>query len=200
MNTQRIETLVDGVFAIAMTLLVLDVRISQGLSGKDLVSAIMRLWPQIAAYIVSFMVLAVYWIGHHNQYYWIKYTNRIFIWINVCFLMCIAFLPFSTSLLASYPDQVISVFVYGMNVILAGLALYLHWLYAIGPGKLTKNHIDTNLKQTTSWRILRGIGFYIIATCLSLISPKVSLALFAILPFFYMPLSSIDRFFKKRNT
>ena len=198
-TTGRIETLADGVFAIAMTLLVLNVTVDSGLSHGDLLAAVRSVAPKALAYLVSFMVLAVYWVGHHNQYYWIKYTDRTFMWLNTFFLMSIAFIPFSTSLIANYPHEVFAILIYGANTMLAGVMLYLHWKYAAGPGKLVPEPIDPRLGIITTRRILLGIVFYAVATLLSFVSPIISVVLFALLPFLYMRSSEIDRFLKSQH-
>ncbi len=198
-NSSRLETLTDGIFAIAMTLLVLDLKIEGGFSHVKFINTVRQLWPQFFAFVVSFMVLAVYWIGHHNQYFWIKHSDRIFIWINVFFLMTISFLPFSTSLIASYPHEIYSVVIYGTNVSLAGIILYIHWKYAVGKGNLVEGELDRTLSKSIENRILLGIIFYMIAMGLSIFSTILSIIMFAILPFFYMPFSRIDKFLKEQH-
>lgn len=199
LSSARIETLSDGVFAIAMTLLVLNLAVEKGLDHQGFKNMLYNLWPQAGAYIVSFMVLAVYWIGHHNQYFWIKHSDRHFLWINVFFLMFIALLPFSTNLLASYRDETFAVLIYGFNVIVCGLVLYIHWRYATGTGNLIHGYLDHKLRETMGNRILVGIVFYIISTLACFISTKISLVLFALVPFIYMIPSSIDTFLKIGN-
>jgi uncharacterized membrane protein len=146
------------------------------------------------------MVLAVYWIGHHNQFHWIKNSDRTLLWINIFFLMSIAFLPFSTSLLASYNQEKTAVIIYGVNVIFSGLALYLHWAYASGRGKLIEETIPGRVISITKFRIMIGVTFYIATTAIAFYSTKLSLVLFAVLPFLYMIPSRGDSFFKKRSS
>lgn len=192
-TTYRVEALADAVFSIAMTLLVLNVTIASGLGHGEFLVALRGIGPKVLAYVVSFMVLAVYWIGHHNQYFWIKHTDRTFIWINVFFLMTIAFVPFSTSLIASYPHERYAVMLYGANVVAAGLALLIHWRYAVAGARLTDGPVDAQISALMQRRILLGTGFYAIAVLLAMVSPLISVALFALLPFFYMRGSKIDR-------
>jgi len=196
----RIETLGDGVFAIAMTLLVLDLKVPVGVPPNELLSSVMHLAPQLAAYCVSFMVLAVYWIGHNNQFKLILQTDRTLLWINIFFLMSIAFVPFSTSLLASYNQEKEAIIIYGVNVILSGFALYFHWVYASGKAKLIKADTDERVIYITKFRILIGIAFYVVTTVVAFFSTKVSLILFAALPFLYMFPSRVDKYFKKDDS
>jgi len=91
----RIEALTDGIFATVMTVLVLGLSLPQaGLSESGLEGEIVNLSPSILAYVFSFVVLGVYWIGHHNQFHYIKRTDRVFLWVNILFLLTIGFVPF----------------------------------------------------------------------------------------------------------
>lgn len=197
-STQRVEALTDGVFAIATTLLVLNVAVRSGLPHSEFLAALRAIGPKVLAYVVSFMVIAVYWIGHHNQFFWIRHVDRTQIWITTFFLMAIAFIPFSTSLIADYPREVLAVGIYGTNVMLAGLALLVHWRYAAGPGKLVPQPMDQRLSDVTSRRILFGIVFYAVATLVAFVSP-IGVVLFAGLPLLYMRSSEIDREIKRQR-
>jgi len=199
--THRVEALTDGVFAIATTLLVLNLAVRSGLPHQEFLAAIRALGPKVLAYVVSFLVIAVYWIGHHNQFFWIRHVDRTLIWITSFFLMAIAFIPFSTSLIADYPSEVLAVLIYGTNVMLAGVALLIHWRYASGPGKLVAQPMDPRLSAITSRRIVLGIGYYAVGTLLAFISPIVSVILFAGLPLpYFLRSSEIDREIKRRQT
>jgi uncharacterized membrane protein len=193
-TTRRVEALTDGVFAIATTLLVLNVAVRSGLSHHDFLVAVRGLGPQVLAYVVSFLVIAVYWIGHHTQFFWIEHVDRPLIWLTTFFLMPIAFLPFSTSLIADYPREVVAALIYGTNVVLAGVALLAHWKYAVGPGRLVPEPIDRRLSAIISRRILLGILFYVVGTLLAFVSPIISVILFAGVPLpFFIRSSEIDR-------
>ena len=108
MNKNRLETLVDGIFAIVMTLLVMTVVVPQRqVVIKDVGFELMILskFHDIANYALSFILLAIFWIEHHEQYHFIKRTDRVHIWINIFTLLFIALFPFSTSLLNEFPDK-----------------------------------------------------------------------------------------------
>ena len=81
----RIEALTDGVFAIAMTLLIFNIRVPEAAQGTDkaLRQGLLQLWPSFLTYIISFVMLGVYWVGHHNQYHFIRRTDRVFLWTNI---------------------------------------------------------------------------------------------------------------------
>ena len=97
----RIETLADGVFAIAMTLLAFNLQ-PPGISirdNRDLQAALLAMLPSLQTYVLSFLVIGIYWISHHFQFHYVRRANRTLLWINIFFLMAVATLPFSTAVL-----------------------------------------------------------------------------------------------------
>jgi uncharacterized membrane protein len=138
LSKNRIEALTDGIFAVVMTLLVLDISVPQISSsahyaigsvaaGTELLKRLFDLWPKILSFGISFIILAIYWMAHHRQFHYIKHLDRTLIWINIIFLMAACLLPFSTSLLGEYREQEISILVYGSNSIIIGSLLYIQW-------------------------------------------------------------------------
>src|SRR5919202_2857954 len=137
LSKKRIEALTDGIFAVVMTLLVLDISVPQISSSHfaisnvvaeaELLKRLFDLWPKILSFGISFIILAIYWMAHHRQFHYIKHLDRTLIWINIIFLMAACLLPFSTSLLGQYREQEISILVYGSNSIIIGSLLYIQW-------------------------------------------------------------------------
>ena len=124
LGTDRLQTLVDGVFAVVMTLLVLEIKVPR---AGHLLHDLLGLQATLLSYALSFVIAGNYWVGHHNQFAYIRRADRPLLWINILFLMCVAFIPFSAALLAKFPDQRVTLIVYGANLIVVGLVLYLHW-------------------------------------------------------------------------
>ena len=98
-STERLETFSAGVFAIAVTLLVLELGVS---SGDDLGHALLHIWPQYLAYITSFVTIGIIWMNHHHTVSLIAHTDRTMLFINNLLLLTIAFLPFPTKLVGDY--------------------------------------------------------------------------------------------------
>ena len=139
------------------------------------------MWPKILSYAISFLILAIYWSGHHRQFHYIKHSDRVLVWINIMFLMFISILPFSTSLLGEYREQQISIFVYGSNsIIIAGL-LYIQWRYATYHHRLVDENLDPFIKRTLSSRVLFGIIIYLIAIGVSFVFVQLSVFLFTLI-------------------
>jgi len=193
----RIEALTDGIFATVMTVLVLGLSLPQaGLSESGLEGEIVNLSPHILAYVFSFVVLGVYWIGHHNQFHYIKRTDRVFLWVNILFLLTIGFVPFSTSLLGLYPFSPTAVRIYGVNLAATGLALYLVWWYATAQHRLVEKDLDPHIVTLAQNRTLIGPVVSLIGIGFSFLDTRISLVLYLLLiPFFIRP-SHIDIHFR----
>ncbi|TLZ66168.1 MAG: DUF1211 domain-containing protein [Methanobacteriota archaeon] len=200
MSVARIETLADGVFAIAMTLLafnltvpVLDPRLSADQVAAGLPGQIYALGPAFVVYALSFVVLGVYWVGHHAQFRVIDAADRAFLWINILFMMLIALVPFSTLLLSRYPLVPIAAQVYGIVLTLIGGAFYLHWRYATKGHRLVPPSTTEEFILAVQRRILIGPTVCAIAVLVAFVSTIVSIFLYAFLVPFYIAPGSVDR-------
>lgn len=137
----RLETLADGIFAIAMTLLVLSIEVPT--LPSNVTSLIISdyvfytLLPQIGIYILSFVLLAVFWMTHHI-FFAIKRTNTVLLWINVLWLMSIAIVPFSTSMLGKYGSFQLSQLIFDLNMFTIGILSLINWNYAASKGMIAE--------------------------------------------------------------
>jgi uncharacterized membrane protein len=190
----RIEALTDGIFAIAMTLMVFDIKlpVRSQTTPWSLRYELIGLWPRFLAYAISFIMLGVYWVGHHNQYHYIRRTDRAFLWINIFFLMGVSLIPFSTGLLGQYPGERTALVVYGLNLIMVGGFLYAHWSYATGNRRLVERQIHPEVVRLAKYRILTGPAASTLAICGSFVSRRLSLAIFALIPLLYLIPGRID--------
>jgi uncharacterized membrane protein len=147
-DLDRIVFFSDAVFAIAITLLVLDIHvpeIPERLVDEQLPGRLLALWPKYLSYVLSFVVILMYWMAHHITFRAIKRYDRTLIWLNSLFLMCIAFLPFPTSLLGEYGDNQLAVAIYAASVAVARLLLTAVWWYASSGHRL----IDESFPEST---------------------------------------------------
>jgi uncharacterized membrane protein len=142
---ERIVFFSDAVFAIAITLLVLEIRVPEGLSPAELTSALGEMWPRFASYLISFSLIGGFWRAHHLIFRYIKAYDRRLITSNLLFLMCVAFLPFSSSLLGQYTGRGLAVEIYASSVAATGLFLAWMWFYATRNGRLTDGDLDPRL-------------------------------------------------------
>jgi len=128
---ERIVFFSDAVMAIAITLLILEVRLPAGAASPDVGRQVLALWPKYLGYFVSFWVIALYWVAHHRCFQHIRAYDRGLINLNFLFLLFIAFMPFPTGLLFGHPTQVASVTLYAGTAAGMGLSLGLLWTYAV---------------------------------------------------------------------
>ena len=126
--TRRLEALTDGIFAIAMTIMVVTIQIPIGpIHTTDLfVQTASGIVPKYALYFLSFLLLAVFWVDHH-MFYMVKKTNFTLIWLNIFWLMFIALLPLSTSIIAQFPQHQLAQLIFDFNLLFIGLFFYLIW-------------------------------------------------------------------------
>jgi len=141
----RLEVLTDGVFAIVMTLLVLEIsvpEIAQPLLQAELPRRLLELWPKLYSYVLSFIVLGLLWNLHHRSFHSIKRCDSALVWLNIVFLMFIALIPFSTSLLGNYGTEQLSMVIYTSNVLLALVMRLIIWTYATSKDRLVDSDIS----------------------------------------------------------
>ena len=198
LDTARVETLADGVFAIAMTILIFNITVPTLANPAELPAKLLSLWPRVLSYAISFVVLGVYWIGHHNQFAYIRRADRLFLWINILFLMCVAFIPFSAALLGQYPNQPIALVEYGANLVIVGTVLLIHWWYASAGHRLVDADLDPTLIRLASRRILRAPIAYLVAIALAFVSVPLSLTIYVLVPLWYILPGRIDRYWTRR--
>ncbi len=199
----RIEALADGVFAIALTLLVLDLKVpalAPDEGGSDLARKLLGLWPKLAAFVVSFLIIGVFWVGHHAQLHYVRRSDRLFMWMNLVFLLLISAMPFSTALLGEHHDRPIALAVYCGNLIVAGLVLYGQLRYASGRGRLFDPDIDPGFLRAAGRRLLMGPVLYAAALGLAFVHTGVGLALCALVPLLYILPGRVDAFWKPGHT
>jgi uncharacterized membrane protein len=193
----RIETLTDGVFAIAMTVLVLGLELPRGPGSFG--DRLWVLWPKLASYVLSFVMLGVLWIGHHYQLNHLRRTNRILIWLNLGFLLAITFLPFGAAVLGSEYRDPWAVALYAGTVMLGGFTLLAHWSYAVRHNEVLAPDVDANVVRTLKMRILVGEAILAAAVAVGFIDTRISLAVLLALPLIYFVRSRIDRTVKPRS-
>lgn len=144
MTTSRIETLVDGIFAIAMTLLVLTLDVPvlpYPETNAALANYLMSISSKFFVYALSFILLALFWRIHHKQFHNIKRSDGGLLRINVMWMMFVALVPFSTSLIGDYGDLGLAAAFFNFNMLIIGSLLSLNWYYAFKKGLMEKNDL-----------------------------------------------------------
>ncbi len=192
MSPARLETFADGVFAIAATLLILNVEVPD-LGEHSLAHELVRLWPAYIGYAVSFLTIGIIWVNHHTVVRQLRGVDRIFLSINVLFLLCIAFIPFPTRLLATYvrtDDGRAAAVAYGITLTATAIFFNLMWRYAIGGGRLLRPDADRREVDGITRSYRPGVPMYAGSTVVGIFQAEVAAALFAAIALFYVASSS----------
>ena len=181
----RLEALTDGIFATVMTVLVLSLSvpvIAGNITGSQLSSEVVvdieALWPNILGYVLSFMLLAVLWISHHNVFHYVTRVDRPLLWLNTLFLLTIGFLPFSTALIGRYYQEQLPVIIYGANVIATSFCMLGILSYSARNGLLVVPEHDKRVLQRIRARWRTGPWIYLAAILLSFVSPLASFVVY----------------------
>jgi uncharacterized membrane protein len=184
MTKTRLEAFSDGVFAIVITLLILDVRFPAGEALT--LAALMGVAPHLLAFVLSFVIVGVYWVSHYNMLHYVKEVDRQLLWLNLALLMIVVLLPFPTSLLGQHPDSLLAVTLYGVNLMLANAAGTVLWLYATGRRSLAADEVPPALRGLIAKLHAAPILVYGLAIVVAHWYVPASLILFAAVPAFFI--------------
>ncbi len=204
-ETGRVESFSDGVFSVAITLLILNiVSPTHLLTDSDLLRYLGSQWPAYLAYITSFATIGVMWINHHRLFTHIKLIDVNLMGLNLLLMLIIVAIPFPTGLMAQYllrTDQHVAAILYnGMNVVLA-LCFNLLWRYATHENRLLGNKIDTKEVQAIHDQYRFGPLFYLVTMLIAFISAPVSIALDLLLAiFFALPGNRVQSLFRIKQS
>ncbi len=176
-SLERLAALSDGIFAVAMTLLVLDLHVP----ASELIHSQGELWhtlgeatPQLISYLLSFMTLGIFWNGQQAQLNSFSHSDRHLSWIHIAFLFAVSIMPFSTRLLAGFIGYRSVLIAYWCNILLLGLVLYGSWKYAIRAG-LLREDVSHARQCAMERRIVVAQGLYAFGACLCFINTYVSI-------------------------
>lgn len=191
----RLEAFSDGVFAIAITLLVLDIKVPrvEALEGHTLGAALFNQWPVYLAYVFSFVTILIMWVSHHAMFKYIARTDQLFLVLNGLLLMGITAVPFPTALLSEYlqyadhgADQNLAAAVYSGLFTLIAILFNLLWHYAARNNRLMGTRLDPVFARTLARRYMLGPLAYFISLVLSLVvGAWAGLAVYVLLAAFY---------------
>ena len=197
-STDRLEAFSDGVIAIAITLLILEVRVPTETAVEEaggLGQALLKLWPSYLGYLLSFVIIGIMWANHHEIFRHIARTDHYLVLINLLFLFCIGFVPFPTALMADnlgHDGERTAVIVYAGWFLLTALAYNLLWWYPSHDGRLLAPDADREVVQTITRRFRLGPPSYALAFVLAFLYPPASLAVLFLLAVLYVLPNVVD--------
>jgi TMEM175 potassium channel family protein len=191
-GVERLVYFSDAVFAIAITLLALEIRLPemQDPTPRELAGALVGLLPRFYGFAISFWIIAVYWLAHHRIFRYIRADNRRLQVINLLFLMWIVLMPFSASLLGWYGSYQLAEILYFSHMILTSLSMALLWRYATGGRKLVDPDLDRIVVRYNFARILSLPVVFLFAIGISFFSTAAA-GYSVLLLFFIRPLTGL---------
>jgi len=175
---ERIAALSDGLFAIAMTLIVFEIRIPDPgtiSSEQELWAAIVGLAPRFVTYLLSFLTLGIFWSGQQTMLNHLARADRHLAWINLAFLAAVAIMPFSTSVLAEFITYRLALVLYWLNILVLGIVIYAIWTYATRAGLLEQG-TSPEVSRAIKRRVVGAQALYAIGAPLSVVSTYWSIA------------------------
>ena len=201
---QRIEALSDGVFAIALTLLVLDIKVPsiEAKSEEQLLHALTALAPKFLSYFLSFMMMGIFYTGQAAQLSLMEKYDRNLNWNTLFFLLMISLLPFTTAFLSEYIQFKLAIALYWLNILLCGTILYLHWNYAFRNNYVNiPEHQSNEINKAIRKRIVVAQTLYLFGALLCFISTYLSIGFIIVvqLNYAFAFFAGKNSFSKKEN-
>ena len=191
LSTSRLEAFSDGVFAIAITLLVLDITVPAG-STDDLLTAVLEQWPSYLAYVISFATIGVTWLEHNAITDYMEYADAMVVRLNLLLLLLVSFLPFPTRLVAEYfgerDAERVAATIYGLNLLLIAVLLFIMWRYVVSEGHIRPDVTEQQIAALTR-HLTPGFAGYVTMLVLGLFLPTAAVigylgvAVYLLVPF-----------------
>jgi len=182
LSTHRLEALTDGIFAFAMTLLIISFDIPATLKGIDAGSFIVSQSDKLFNYFLSFALLAIFWLVNNQISHHIRKTDAIHLWLNIITLMFVVFIPFSTSLISAHPDRTAGEFFFALNIFLVSISTQLGWVYAAQDRRLIcedleEEHLSRGVKSGWVSPLVSGL-----AMIMAFVEPKLCSYMYLFIP------------------
>jgi uncharacterized membrane protein len=188
----RLEAFSDGVIAIIITLMILEIKIpgiEEGLLSAGVWGRLSEVVPHLIAYALSFLVLGIFWVNHHHLFHSIKQTDRKLLWYNLHLLFWMSLIPLPTALIGEYPFRPEATASYGFILFMSAFAFTLLRWYAQDKAGLFLEHISETHRRRYRIMNLIGSGLYFISIFSGYITPYIPIAIFVIVPaMYFMPL------------
>ena len=189
MRTSRLEAFSDGVFAIAITLLVLEIRVPVN-QGENLWQALGDQWPSYAGYVISFLTIGIIWVNHHALFDAVSHATRPLLFLNLGLLMATAFIPFTTALMADYlraaNGQDVAAAVYSASFLVMGFCFGAIHLYLQRHGDLVVESISPDQRRRRTMRAQLGQIGYAAAIALAFVNAYLSLGICALVAIYHI--------------
>jgi uncharacterized membrane protein len=184
-SPERVVFLSDGVVAIIITLLVLEIHVPELHNGQSLVSALGSIRPSLVAFLISFIVVAIAWAGHRDLFSVIRRTDRALVWLNFLYLLPLCLVPFGAALIARYPREAVALRLYGFLLVVIALTRIVIWVYATGQSHLLYGAPDPQFRRAGVTVVLVPTAAYVVAIVIAHSWPVASLVIYGVVPLAY---------------
>ena len=196
LGTNRLEALSDGVFGVAITLLILAIAVPElsktDLADGQLLHMVIALWPKVLVYVMSFLIVGIFWVGHAIMFAYIHRSDRTLLYLNTLLLMTVSFIPFAADLLGRYPREPVALAVYGLTLAFGGVMFEVVWIYASKKHRLIRANMPHDLIHLGKIVILITPVIYTLAAVLAFWNSYLSLGIYVLVPLLYMIPGPID--------
>ncbi len=188
-TTTRVENFSDGVISIIITIMVLGLKLPslpRDFTGNDIRMAMLVLGPFLLAYALSFLIIAIFWVNHHNLFHSLRFTDPTIIWMNNLLLFWLSLVPFATAFLGEHPKTPAALIAFSFLLMMAAACFPLMSYYTIYRGHLTYDDVSMEMRRSTFRKSLPGFILYFCAILAAFISIWVSWIILFIVPFYYL--------------
>lgn len=184
-SKSRVEAMVDGIFAFAMTLLVIGLTVpllTKEQAARELPSRVAAMQPEFLMFFIAFFVLASFWLVHHKHFHFLRAVDNIVVRINLFILAFIVLFPFSTNISGDYPDVWIAVVLFHLNLMIIGILFFIHWYYLIHHRHLLSTEPDGREAECGLYLSLMGPSTALAGIALASVSPSYSMMVYFLIP------------------
>ncbi len=185
-ETDRIKAFTDAVIAIIMTILVLEIGVPPDLSDERLIDALDETWPELIAWIISFLIVGMYWVWHRDLFNQVRLVDSGVVWLNLLFLVPLALVPFAASVLGEYPDDAIGLRMYGAILIATAVMRGVLYAYVVRRRGLLFDPPTPRRRRIGGLLAIAPIAVYLVAMLVAGASPRLSLVLYLVVPGVYL--------------
>ena len=176
LGLERLVFFSDAVFAIAITLLALEIRLpalGEELTNRQLLEALLMIWPKYLSYAISFLVIGSFWMGHHRKFRFILHYDTNLLLLNILLLMGIAFIPFPTAVISEYGNRTATIF-YALVILIAGLLNAAVWIYASQNNRLIEPNFTRQQRRRETLRALIVPAIFLFSIGLAFINDDLA--------------------------
>lgn len=183
-TTQRLECLADGVFAIVMTLLVIELGIpvvGSTHGAETLAAGLLHMVPEFGAYVLSFLILGIFWLIHHSIFDNIRFYDSTLVWLNIVFLALVSLVPFTTSLVGAYYTESLAALIYGGHLFGLFVMGFTLWTYATGKPELLTESVSNEAVEGARWMGVLYWSIILVGMGLAFVQPIASYCVYALI-------------------